>query len=89
MTLAKDQRMTNTQHTDADDHSLVLRVQNGEAPVFSELVVRHQSYCLRLATSVLHELEEAEDEVQNAFWNAYKHIHQFRFDAKFASGFLQ
>lgn len=68
-----------------DDHSLVRMVQDGESNAFSKLVLRHHAYCLRLAMSILHERGDAEDEVQNAFISAYRHIGQFRLDAQFST----
>ena len=68
-----------------DDHALVVMAQNGEANAFSQLVLRHHDYCLRLAVSILHERGDAEDEVQNAFLSAYKHIDQFRLDSQFTT----
>ena len=68
-----------------DDDSLVMMAQNGESNAFSKLVQRHYAHCLRLAMSILHERGGAEDEVQNAFLNAYRHIGQFRLDAQFSA----
>ena len=70
---------------DEDDRNLAIFAQNGDRDAFSELALRHQNTCLKLALSVLHEREDAEDEVQNALWKAYEHIGQFQQDAKFST----
>ena len=77
------------QRPDLEDQTLVLRVHGGDHSAFSELVLRHRRSCLQLATSILKEHEEAEDEVQNALWNAFTHIHQFRFESKFSTWLLK
>jgi RNA polymerase sigma-70 factor (ECF subfamily) len=64
---------------------LVVEAQQGSREAFSELVRRHQGTCLKLAISVLHEREDAEDEVQNALYKAYEHLGQFQRDAKFST----
>lgn len=80
---------TLSQRPDLEDQTLVLRVHGGDHAAFSELVLRHRRSCLQLATSILKEHEEAEDEVQNALWNAFTHIHQFRFESKFSAWLLK
>lgn len=66
-----------------DDLSLVLAAQQGDRTAFEELVKRHQPACLKLAISVLHERESAEDEVQNAFFKAWEHLGRFQRDSRF------
>ena len=68
-----------------DDHSLVRMAQSGDSNSFSMLVQRHHAHSLSLALSILHDLDDAEDEVQNAFLNAFKHIREFRLDAQFST----
>lgn len=67
-----------------DDH-LVICCQKGQEEAFAELVNRHQLPAMKLALSILHDTLDAEDEVQNAFWKAYKHIGQFQGDSKFST----
>jgi RNA polymerase sigma-70 factor, ECF subfamily len=68
-----------------EDEGLVLLAQQGDNAAFAQLVERHYSACLKLATSILRDREDAEDEVQNACWKAYEHIGQFQRDAKFST----
>ncbi len=59
--------------------------QEGAEDAFSELIRRNYSSAFKLAVSILHERQEAEDEVQNAFWKAFQHIGQFQQDSKFST----
>ena len=67
------------------DSMLVALAQDGNNQAFAELIERHYSQCLKLATSILHDRSDAEDEVQNASWKAFEHISQFQQDAKFST----
>ena len=67
-----------------DDH-LVICCQKGQEEAFAELMTRHQLPAMKLALSILQDTLDAEDEVQNAFWKAYKHIGQFQRDSKFST----
>lgn len=68
-----------------DDDTLVTRTQEGDTSAFTELVERYYTSCLKLAASILRHPQNAEDEVQNACWKAFQHIHQFQRDAKFST----
>lgn len=67
------------------DDALVMLCQRGDNQAFAELMKRNQSTAMKLALSILHDRQDAEDEVQNAFWKAYEHINQFQRDAKFST----
>jgi RNA polymerase sigma-70 factor (ECF subfamily) len=67
------------------DTELVALAQDGREDAFSELVRRNYNSSLKLAISILHERQEAEDEVQNAYWKASRHIGQFQQDSKFST----
>src|SRR5258707_379141 len=65
--------------------TLVLMAQQGEEWAFRELIGRARGGCLRLAISILHNREDAQDEVQSAFWKAYTHIRGFDQQSKFST----
>jgi RNA polymerase sigma-70 factor (ECF subfamily) len=71
------------------DNDLVLLAQAGREDAFAELIRRNYSSAFKLALSILHERQEAEDEVQNAFWKASRHIGQFQQDSKFSTWFTR
>src|SRR5579885_3612997 len=64
---------------------LVGMAQNGDDGAFRELISRSHDACLRLATAILHNREDAQDEVQSAFWKAYTHIRWFGQQSKFST----
>ena len=67
------------------DSELVDRAKGGDRDAFSELMRRHYRSTLSLASSILRNRTEAEDEVQNAWCKAIEHIGQFQGDAKFST----
>ena len=64
---------------------LVRLAQDGNEQAFIELVRRSWDICMRLATSWLGNREDARDEVQDAFWKAYRHIQNFNQQCKFST----
>ena len=78
-----------TNHQETSDDILVRLCQRGDNQAFSELMKRHQQSANKLAMSILRDKQDAEDEVQNAFWKAYEHINQFQQDAKFSTWFTR
>ncbi len=79
-------QMQNPQnYRDASDDTLVSLCQKGDQAAFDELMRRHQLSAMKVAVSIVRDRQDAEDEVQNAFWKAYEHIGQFQRDAKFST----
>ena len=72
-------------YNELEDNQLVTLAQGGELPAFSELMSRHQAAAFKRAYSILRDRQDAEDEVQNAFWKAFEHLDQFHQDAKFST----
>ncbi|MDE3167898.1 MAG: sigma-70 family RNA polymerase sigma factor [Acidobacteriota bacterium] len=64
---------------------LVSLARQGSDAAFNELVRRHQRTMLQTAISILRNREEAEDEVQNAWWKGWRHIAQFEGEARFST----
>ncbi len=79
------QQMQNPDVEQATDDALVERCRQGEQRAFDELMKRYHSPALKVAFSIVRDHQEAEDEVQNAFWKAYEHIDQFNREAKFST----
>jgi RNA polymerase sigma-70 factor, ECF subfamily len=67
------------------DDELVSRAQASDDQAFAELVRRTSSASLKLAVSILRDREEAEDEVQNSYLKAWRHVGQFQREAKFST----
>jgi RNA polymerase sigma-70 factor (ECF subfamily) len=67
------------------DFDLVLVAQGGDALAFAELIRRHEPACHKVALAILRHVEDAEDEVQNALWKAYRQLRQFQRQAQFST----
>ena len=79
-------RMQNhSSYREMADDALVSLCQQGSQEAFDELMRRHQMSAMKVAVSIVRDRQDAEDEVQNAFWKAYEHINQFQRDAKFST----
>ena len=78
-------QMQNRNYSDASDDFLVEQCKAGNQSAFDELMRRYHAAALKVALSIVRERQDAEDEVQNAFWKAYEHIGQFNKDAKFST----
>ncbi len=68
-----------------DDPALVRLAQVGHDPAFEELIGRYRAKLFKTAMGILRNPEDAEDELQNAFWNAYRHIGGFEQNAQFST----
>jgi RNA polymerase sigma-70 factor (ECF subfamily) len=66
-----------------DDLTLVHATKRGNVAAFDKIVRRYDRKLLRIAQSVTHNREEAEDTVQEAFFKAYQKLDQFHEKAKF------
>ena len=54
------------------DESLVRRALDGDGRAFTQLVDRHAGACLRYATRMLGNVEDAEDVTQDSLYRAYR-----------------
>jgi len=77
--------MQNRLTSHLSDDVLVANCTNGDEAAFDELMKRHHPTALKVAYSIVRNRQDAEDEVQNAFWKAYRHIGQFNRDSKFST----
>jgi RNA polymerase sigma-70 factor (ECF subfamily) len=65
-----------------DDLALAARVARGDHTAFEALMRRHNSRLFRVARAILKEDAEAEDVLQDAYLDAYRHVGDFRGDAQ-------
>jgi len=70
---------------DLSDDQLLTLAQDGEEAAFAELMSRNSSSSFKLALSILKDRQEAEDEVQNSYWNAWRYLGRFQRDSKFST----
>lgn len=67
------------------DLPLVQSSLGGNCNAFEELVKRYDRKLLRIALNITHNLDDAEEAVQDAFFKAYRNLDKFRSDAKFST----
>src|SRR5208283_3931703 len=70
---------------DLSDDQLVTLAQEGDEGAFAELMSRNSSSSFKLALSILKDRQDAEDEVQNSYWNAWRYVGQFQRGSKFST----
>jgi len=70
---------------DQDDLTLVDRVLSGDRRAFESLVRKHERRVFRVALAVLRNIEDAEEAMQDAFVKAFRHLDQFRREARFST----
>jgi RNA polymerase sigma-70 factor (ECF subfamily) len=70
---------------DIDDGQLVSLTKQGSESAFAELMRRHSHGMMKMALRILRDTQEAEDELQNAWWKAWLHIGGFDGDARFST----
>jgi RNA polymerase sigma-70 factor (ECF subfamily) len=67
------------------DEEIVRRVVAGETALFEILMRRYNQRIYRAVRSILRDESEAEDAMQQAYVNAYSHLHQFAARSSFAT----
>jgi RNA polymerase sigma-70 factor (ECF subfamily) len=65
------------------DENLVKQTQRGDKAAFNLLVIKYQHRVAKLVSRFVHNHEEAEDVVQEAFIKAYRAIGKFRGESQF------
>lgn len=73
----------------SDDLALVRACKNGDCAAFEEIVKRYDRKLFRIAQYLMHNQEDAEDAVQEAFLKAFQHLGQFREEAKFSTWLMR
>lgn len=74
---------------DQTDAQVVRRVMTGDREAFALLVDRHHGHCLRMATHLLGDADQAEDAVQEAFVRAFRHLPSYQERDRFGSWLLR
>lgn len=62
----------------SDDAELITRIARADGPAFEELMRRHNGRLFRVARAILKDDAEAEDALQEAYLDAYRHAGDFR-----------
>ena len=66
------------------DEDLVRRLRAGDTAVFEVLMRRYNQRLYRVARGIVKDHAEAEDVMQQAYLNAYTHLHQYEHRGSFA-----
>src|SRR5262245_46233940 len=67
------------------DADVVDRVVGGDRAFFEILMRRHNQQIYRAVRAILKDEQEVEDAMQQAYVNAFTHLHQFERRAKFST----
>jgi len=71
------------------EETLIRRIRDGEHDLFYQLIRPYERRVYAAAFAVLHNEADAEDAAQEAVLKAFKHIGQFRAEAKFSTWLTQ
>lgn len=66
------------------DEELIRRIRAGDAALFEILMRRYNQRLYRVARGIVRDDAEAEDIMQQAYLNAYTHLHQYEHRGSFA-----
>jgi len=72
-----------------DEQELIRRIQDGERDLFYELIHPYERNMYSAAFAILRNGADAEDAAQDAVLKAFKHIRQFRGEARFSTWLIQ
>jgi RNA polymerase sigma-70 factor (ECF subfamily) len=72
-----------------DDLELVHASKDGDAAAFEQLVNRYDRKLFRIAQSITHNAEDAQDVVQEAFLKAFQNLGQFREESQFSTWLIR
>jgi len=70
---------------DASDADLVARVVAGDRSAFAHLMRQHNTALFRAARSILRDDADAEDALQESYLSAYRHLGEFRGEARLST----
>ncbi|HEV7578724.1 MAG TPA: RNA polymerase sigma factor [Caldimonas sp.] len=68
-----------------DDATLVARIVGGERTAFQQLMRLHNSALFRAARAIVRDDADAEDVLQEAYLSAYRHLPEFRGEARLST----
>jgi RNA polymerase sigma-70 factor (ECF subfamily) len=71
------------------DSELVAEARAGNREAFGILISRHHRTCVNIASFILRDRSDAQDEVQKACFKAFEHLDQYHGDAEFLTWLLR
>ena len=85
MAMATADRARSAETAASDDEALVARIVGGDLAAFEQLMRRHNTALFRAARAIVRDDADAEDVVQEAYIAAYRHLPEFRGDARLST----
>jgi len=73
----------------SNEETLIQRIREGEHELFYELIRPYERRVYSAALAILRNAADAEDAAQEAMLKAFKHIRQFRAEARFSTWLIQ
>jgi RNA polymerase sigma-70 factor (ECF subfamily) len=70
---------------EASDAELLTRLATGDSVAFEALMRRHNQRLFRIARAIVKDEAEAEDTLQEAYLDVYRHAASYRGDAQVAT----
>lgn len=70
-------------HVEYNEERVIADAKAGSTAAFDRLVVRYHARVLRVAQSIAHSREDAEDIAQSAFVQAFRYLSHFRGESRF------
>jgi RNA polymerase sigma-70 factor (ECF subfamily) len=80
-----DNRARSADIAAADDAGLVARIVAGDRSAFQQLMRRHNTALFRAARAIVRDDADAEDVLQEAYLSAYRHLPEFRSEARLST----
>ena len=77
------------QYPELTDQDVIRKVLAGDRPLFAVLMRRHNRKLYRAIRGVLRDEAEVEEAMQQAYLEAFRHLQQFRGDARFSTWLLK
>src|SRR6059036_1395322 len=72
-----------------NEETLIRRIREGERELFYELIRPYERRVYSAALAILRNEADAEDAAQEAMLKAFKHIRQFRAEARFSTWLIR
>jgi RNA polymerase sigma-70 factor (ECF subfamily) len=79
------EKMTDKDHSSANDETLVREARKGDMRAFEELIARHRDKIYARAYSMMRNEEDAIDLSQEAWVKGWQRLHQFHGDSSFGT----
>ena len=78
-------RSTDIAQTSFADEELISRILNGETYLYEHIIRKYNQRMYRICMSIIHDDNEAEDLMQNAYIKAYENLSTFKGKSKFST----